>query len=225
YKLGDAWRLLEPGMVLTIEPGIYVAPDTTGKAKAWRGIGIRIEDDVVVTRDGCDVLTAALPADPDEVERAVGTAHGKAAGAHHEAPAGLRGPDRRRRPRRLGACGRARRGRLPCRARRIARSVAARAAELRCAGHGARERVATDSRCARRVARARSRRRADSDDTRVRARPVRHRAHRRARRRRRRARLYGREPAPRRSTMVAALRGPRFRPARQRIALVVRAQR
>ena len=78
-KLGDAWRLLEPGMVLTIEPGIYVAPDAAGKAKAWRGIGIRIEDDVVVTRNGCDVLTAELPVDADEVERAVGTALGKAA--------------------------------------------------------------------------------------------------------------------------------------------------
>jgi len=79
YKVGDAWRLLEPGMVLTIEPGIYVAADATGKAKAWRGIGIRIEDDVVVTRDGCEVLTAELPVDADEIERLVGTAVDQAA--------------------------------------------------------------------------------------------------------------------------------------------------
>lgn len=79
YKLGDAWRLLEPGMVLTIEPGIYVAPGAKGKARPWRGIGIRIEDDVVVTRNGSDVLTAQLPVEPDDVERCVGTAVGKAA--------------------------------------------------------------------------------------------------------------------------------------------------
>ena len=79
YKIGGAWRLLEPGMVLTIEPGIYVAPDIRGKARPWRGIGIRIEDDVVVTRDGCDVLTADLPVDADEIERCVGSALGKAA--------------------------------------------------------------------------------------------------------------------------------------------------
>ncbi len=78
YKLANEWRLLEPGMVLTIEPGIYVAADSKGKAKPWRGIGIRIEDDVVVTRDGCDVLTAALPVDADEIERCVGSALGRA---------------------------------------------------------------------------------------------------------------------------------------------------
>lgn len=79
YKLGGEWRLLEPGMVLTIEPGIYVAPDAKGKAKGWRGIGIRIEDDVVVTREGCEVLTEDLPVEADEVERCIGTALGKAA--------------------------------------------------------------------------------------------------------------------------------------------------
>lgn len=79
YKLADAWRLLEPGMVMTIEPGIYVPSTARGKARPWRGIGIRIEDDVVVTRDGHDVLTASLPVDPEEIERAVGSALGKAA--------------------------------------------------------------------------------------------------------------------------------------------------
>jgi Xaa-Pro aminopeptidase len=61
YKVGDAWRVLEEGMVMTVEPGIYVAPDNKKVAKKWRGIGIRIEDDVVVTKEGCDVLTAAAP--------------------------------------------------------------------------------------------------------------------------------------------------------------------
>ncbi len=65
YKVGDAWRELEPGMVLTVEPGLYIAPGTkVGKrriAKKWQGIGIRIEDDVLVTKDGCDVLSKDAP--------------------------------------------------------------------------------------------------------------------------------------------------------------------
>jgi Xaa-Pro aminopeptidase len=72
YKVGDQWRLLEPGMVLTVEPGIYVAPDTKGVPAKWRGIGVRIEDDVLVTRDGIDVLTRGLPREPDEIEALVG---------------------------------------------------------------------------------------------------------------------------------------------------------
>jgi len=68
YKIGDAWRVLEPGMVLTVEPGIYIAAQTRGVPKEFRGIGIRIEDDVVVTRDGCEVLTAGVPKSPDEIE-------------------------------------------------------------------------------------------------------------------------------------------------------------
>jgi Xaa-Pro aminopeptidase len=69
YKVADQWRLLEPGMVMTIEPGIYVAPTAKGAAKRWRGIGIRIEDDVHVTRDGPDVLTRGLPTTVEEIER------------------------------------------------------------------------------------------------------------------------------------------------------------
>jgi len=69
YKVADQWRLLEPGMVMTIEPGIYVSPTSKDVAKRWRGIGIRIEDDVLVTRDGPDVLTAGLPTAVDEIEQ------------------------------------------------------------------------------------------------------------------------------------------------------------
>ena len=68
YKIGDEWRLLEPGMVLTVEPGIYVSPGDTRVAKKWRGIGIRIEDDVVVTDDGCEVLSSDVPKQVDEIE-------------------------------------------------------------------------------------------------------------------------------------------------------------
>lgn len=68
YKLDDAWRLLEPGMVMTVEPGLYIPAGSKGVAKRWWNIGIRIEDDVLVTRDGNEVLTAALPKAPDEIE-------------------------------------------------------------------------------------------------------------------------------------------------------------
>lgn len=72
YRVGEQWRLLEPGMVMTVEPGLYFPPGSRGLAKKWQGIGIRIEDDVAVTRDGCDVLTGALPKHPDEIEAMVG---------------------------------------------------------------------------------------------------------------------------------------------------------
>jgi len=68
YKIGEEWRVLEPGMVMTIEPGIYIAPSTRGVPRNFRGIGIRIEDDVVVTRTGCEVLTSKAPKDPDAIE-------------------------------------------------------------------------------------------------------------------------------------------------------------
>src|SRR5690606_18350514 len=69
YKVDKQWRLLEAGMVTTIEPGIYVAPDATGKSKHWRGIGIRIEDDVLIARDRPVVLRGGLPRTPVEIER------------------------------------------------------------------------------------------------------------------------------------------------------------
>ena len=75
YKVADQWRLLEPGMVLTVEPGIYI-PESRNIPKKWRGIGIRIEDDVVVTKTGNEVLSKAVPVDPDEIEALVGTALG-----------------------------------------------------------------------------------------------------------------------------------------------------
>ncbi|HVL00491.1 MAG TPA: Xaa-Pro aminopeptidase [Dongiaceae bacterium] len=68
YKVGDEWRVLEPGMVLTVEPGLYVAEDDDTVDARWRGIGIRIEDDVLVTEKGRKVLTADAPKDPDEIE-------------------------------------------------------------------------------------------------------------------------------------------------------------
>ena len=76
YKVSDQWRLLEPGMVMTVEPGIYIADRARGVAKRWWGIGVRIEDDILVTRDGNEVLTRDLPRQPDDVEALVGAALG-----------------------------------------------------------------------------------------------------------------------------------------------------
>jgi len=74
YKVGEQWRLLEPGMVTTVEPGIYIAPGSKGVGKQWWGIGVRIEDDVAVTKSDPEVLTAAMPTDPDEIERLMAAA-------------------------------------------------------------------------------------------------------------------------------------------------------
>ena len=68
YKHGDVVRVLEPGMVLTVEPGLYVADHLEDIDAAWHGIGVRIEDDVLVTADGHEVLTAAVPKRVDDVE-------------------------------------------------------------------------------------------------------------------------------------------------------------
>jgi len=68
YKVGGEWRVLEPGMALTIEPGIYISPSNEDVDEKWRGIGVRIEDDVVVTKDGCDVLSEGVPKEAAEIE-------------------------------------------------------------------------------------------------------------------------------------------------------------
>lgn len=68
YKIKDEWRLLEPGMVLTVEPGLYVPAECQTVDKQWRGIGIRIEDDVLVTADGYEVLTASVPKTVEAIE-------------------------------------------------------------------------------------------------------------------------------------------------------------
>ena len=69
YKVGGQWRVLEPGMVMTIEPGIYVSPNDNTVDKQWRGIGIRIEDDVVVTKTGCKILSSGVPKTTKEIEQ------------------------------------------------------------------------------------------------------------------------------------------------------------
>jgi Xaa-Pro aminopeptidase len=69
YKIGEQWRVLEQGMALTVEPGIYIPAGTPGVARRWWNIGIRIEDDVVVTADGNEVLTAALVREADAIEK------------------------------------------------------------------------------------------------------------------------------------------------------------
>jgi Xaa-Pro aminopeptidase len=70
YFVDGKPRPLEPGMVLTVEPGIYIAPDEATVAPEWRGIGVRIEDDVLVTEADPDVLTEGIPKTPAELRRA-----------------------------------------------------------------------------------------------------------------------------------------------------------
>jgi len=64
--------VLEEGMVLTVEPGLYIQPDDQLFPEKFRGIGVRIEDDILVTANGAEVLSKALPSHPDEVEAWVG---------------------------------------------------------------------------------------------------------------------------------------------------------
>jgi Xaa-Pro aminopeptidase len=68
YAFRSGPRFLEPGMVLTIEPGLYIPADESSVSAELRGIGIRIEDDVLVTPGGFEVLTAALPTQAAEIE-------------------------------------------------------------------------------------------------------------------------------------------------------------
>lgn len=68
YKINQEWRALEPGMVMTVEPGIYIPGDCKTVAEQWRGIGIRIEDDVLVTHQGCEILTGGVPKTVADIE-------------------------------------------------------------------------------------------------------------------------------------------------------------
>jgi Xaa-Pro aminopeptidase len=67
YKVADAWREFEPGMTLTVEPGLYIAAAADIPAE-FHNVGIRIEDDVLVVRDGCEILTQDVPKTVDEIE-------------------------------------------------------------------------------------------------------------------------------------------------------------
>jgi Xaa-Pro aminopeptidase len=68
YKINGKWRTLKPGMVLTVEPGIYISADIPGVNKRWHNIGVRIEDDVLVTAKGCEVLSRDAPKEISEIE-------------------------------------------------------------------------------------------------------------------------------------------------------------
>jgi len=71
YKRAGEWRALEPGMVLTVEPGCYIRPAENVPQHYWN-IGVRIEDDVAVSTSGCEVLTASAPKTVSEIEALVG---------------------------------------------------------------------------------------------------------------------------------------------------------
>lgn len=68
YKVNGQWRVLKVGMALTVEPGIYISPDNQQVEARWRGIGVRIEDSVLVTETGYECLTAGLPRTVEEIE-------------------------------------------------------------------------------------------------------------------------------------------------------------
>jgi Xaa-Pro aminopeptidase len=76
YKIGSEWRKLEPGIVHTVEPGIYIRPDANVDKKWWN-IGVRIEDDVLVTTNGCEILSHAVPKQIDEIEQLMRQSHQK----------------------------------------------------------------------------------------------------------------------------------------------------
>ena len=68
YKLDGEWRMLEAGMVMTVEPGLYLSANSKGLSEYWQNIGVRIEDDVLVTKDGYDILSKDAPKTIDEIE-------------------------------------------------------------------------------------------------------------------------------------------------------------
>lgn len=68
YKIDETWRLLEPGLVMTVEPGLYISAGEKGVDERWWNIGVRIEDDVLITRNGCEVLSKDAPKEVSEIE-------------------------------------------------------------------------------------------------------------------------------------------------------------
>jgi Xaa-Pro aminopeptidase len=73
YMVENEWRKLEPGMVFTVEPGIYIAAGSEGVSEEYFNIGVRIEDDVLVTETGYEVLTSMTPKEANEIEKTVGS--------------------------------------------------------------------------------------------------------------------------------------------------------
>ena len=71
YKQDGDWRALEKGMVMTVEPGIYILNSLEDVDDKWKGIGVRIEDDILITDTGFEVLTPNVPRSIDEVEQTV----------------------------------------------------------------------------------------------------------------------------------------------------------
>ncbi|RKU22149.1 Xaa-Pro aminopeptidase, partial [Candidatus Poribacteria bacterium] len=71
HEANGDFKTFQPGMVMTIEPGLYVAEGTKDVPPAYLGIGVRIEDDILITEDGCEVLTDGVPKEIDEVEELV----------------------------------------------------------------------------------------------------------------------------------------------------------
>ena len=73
YEIDGHSRVLEPGMVLTVEPGIYIPENATAVDENWRGLGIRVEDNVVVTKDKADVLSSDICKTIDDIEALMAT--------------------------------------------------------------------------------------------------------------------------------------------------------
>ena len=71
YYFGKESRALEPGVVMTVEPGLYIAPDTKDVPQKYLGIGVRIEDDVLCTNNGPRVLTSKVPKHAEEIEELI----------------------------------------------------------------------------------------------------------------------------------------------------------